>query len=147
MKIRLVHSELRETVATYDGRRDPLLSPQAVYDSIRPLLESQPVEVFGVLLLDNRNKPFAWFEASRGTVNGTQVHPREVFGPAIRNGATSLIVAHNHPAGDPSRSAEDVAVTKRLRDAGDLLGIPVLDHVIIGDGRYSSARAEGWGGF
>ncbi len=69
------------------------------------------------------------------------VHPREVFGPAVRLGAAAVIVAHNHPMGDPTPSAEDFAVTRRLKEAGDVIGIPVLDHIVIGKGeRFSSLR-------
>jgi DNA repair protein RadC len=70
------------------------------------------------------------------------VHPREVFGPAVALAATAIIVAHNHPSGDPTPSANDRAVTDRLRQAGELLGIPLLDHVVIGDARYYSFADE-----
>jgi DNA repair protein RadC len=73
------------------------------------------------------------------------VHPREVFRPAVRLGAAALVLVHNHPSGDPSPSSEDVALTERLRQAGELLGIRVLDHVVIGQGGYASlAEQDGW---
>jgi DNA repair protein RadC len=68
------------------------------------------------------------------------VHPREVFGPAVREGAAALIVVHNHPSGDPEPSAEDLSVTRRLIEAGELLGVPLLDHVVVGDVGYVSIR-------
>jgi DNA repair protein RadC len=71
------------------------------------------------------------------------VHPREVFSEAIRHGAASLIVAHNHPSGDPSPSPEDIAVTKRLAEAGELLGIEILDHIVLGDNRWVSLKEKG----
>ena len=71
------------------------------------------------------------------------MHPREVFGPAIRAGAAALILVHNHPSGDPTPSAEDAAITQRLRQVGELVGIRVLDHVVIGRGRFTSMAEEG----
>ena len=75
---------------------------------------------------------------SEGTLSTSLVHPREVFGPALRGGAAAVIVAHNHPSGDPRPSAEDVSVTRRLQETGRLVGIPLLDHVVIGDGCWAS---------
>jgi DNA repair protein RadC len=77
---------------------------------------------------------------SIGSIDSAPVHPREVFGPAIRRGAAAVIVAHNHPSGDPTPSNEDVRTTERLVRGGELLGIDVLDHIIIGDGVYCSFR-------
>jgi DNA repair protein RadC len=88
------------------------------------------VERFFVILLDARGRAIGRHEVARGTLTACLVHPREVFGPAIRARAASVIVAHNHPSGDPTPSAEDVALTERLASAGDLLGIPLVDHVI-----------------
>ena len=148
MKVRRVHSELRETVASYDARRTPLKSPESVAATLSELLENEPQEVFGALLLDAKHMPIGWHEVSRGSLTASIVHPREVFGAAIRMGAAALIVAHNHPSGDPKPSREDLQVTKRLVEGGTLLGINVLDHVIVGaDGAFSSARADGWGAF
>lgn len=80
-------------------------------------------------------------EISRGTLTASLVHPREVFGPAIRMGAAAIILAHNHPSGDTTPSEEDQTVTKRIHEAGMLLGVPLLDHVIIGaGGSYASFR-------
>jgi DNA repair protein RadC len=70
------------------------------------------------------------------------VHPREVFGPAVRLGASAVVCAHNHPSGDPTPSVEDHQVTRRLVEAGNLLGIPLLDHVVIGNGTYRSLREQ-----
>jgi DNA repair protein RadC len=77
------------------------------------------------------------------TLNASIVHPREVFKRAIALSAASLLVAHNHPSGDPAPSEEDLAITTRLREAGELLGIPLLDHVIVGEGEYRSLKEEG----
>jgi len=73
-----------------------------------------------------------------GTRNGSLVHPREVFKPAILSNAAAVLLIHNHPAGDPEPSAEDKAITRRLKEAGEILGINVLDHLVVGDGRYVS---------
>lgn len=90
-------------------------------------------ENFVVLLLDTKNKVIGINTVSIGTLNSSLVHPREVFKPAILASAAALILAHNHPSGDPKPSREDIEVTKRLIEAGGLLGIQVLDHIIVGD--------------
>ena len=82
---------------------------------------------------------------SEGTLTAALVHPREVFAPAIRLAAAALVLVHNHPSGDPTPSAEDAALTERLRRAGELIGIRVLDHVVVGQGRFVSlAETERW---
>ena len=116
--------------------------PGDVAQVLAPLLANQAVEVFSAVLLDSRHRAIGYAEVSRGTINMAPVHPREVFGPAVRLGAAAIIVAHNHPSGDPTPSAEDFAVTKRLKEAGEIIGIPVLDHIVIGSNaaRFSSLR-------
>lgn len=93
----------------------------------------QTVESFYIFTLDTKNKINGMFEVSRGILNASIVHPREVFQRAILQNANSIILMHNHPSGDPQPSNEDINITNRLADAGNLLGIKVLDHVIIGD--------------
>jgi DNA repair protein RadC len=110
---------------------------------LRPLLEDEPVEVVGVLCLTTRLVPIGWHEISRGTLDGTLVHPREAFKAAILTNAAGIILAHNHPSGDPTPSSYDDVLTKRLREAGELLGIPVHDHVILGEGSYYSYQEKG----
>ncbi|MDI9463789.1 MAG: DNA repair protein RadC [Bacillota bacterium] len=100
-------------------------------------------EHFRVLLLDTKNKVLGMEEISIGSLNTSLVHPREVFRPAIRKACASVILIHNHPSGDPTPSSEDIAVTRRLYEAGRLLGIEVLDHVVIGDGKFVSFREKG----
>jgi DNA repair protein RadC len=80
---------------------------------------------------------------TKGTLDSSLLHPREVFREAIRHSASSIILAHNHPSGDPTPSNEDIQTTKRLHQAGQLLGIDLLDHVILGDGRWVSLKAQG----
>jgi DNA repair protein RadC len=95
-------------------------------------------EHFVVLHLDGKNRVIAKETVSIGSLNQSIVHPREVFKVAVHNGSAAIICAHNHPTGDPKPSIEDKTVTKRLAEVGAFLGIPILDHIIIGDGRYYS---------
>ena len=111
---------------------------------VEPILCDEFVEVFVVVFLDARNHPIGFHEVSRGTLTESLVHPREVFRAAIAIGAARIAVAHNHPSGDPTPSREDIELTKRLRDAGELLGIKVLDHIIIGDGHHVSLAEMGY---
>lgn len=106
-------------------------------------------EAFVVFLLDHKNRVKGWNLVSLGTVDTSLVHPREVFRAACVASAASVIVAHNHPSGDPQPSAEDVRITKQLVAAGQVVGIPVLDHVVIGDPAilppgYVSLRDKGY---
>jgi DNA repair protein RadC len=98
-----------------------------------------------VLLLDTRNHVLEVVEVYRGSVNSSQVRVGEVFKPAIRRNAAAVIVAHNHPSGDPTPSPDDVAVTRALVQAGKLLDVEVLDHLVIGQGRYVSMKERGLG--
>jgi len=112
---------------------------------LRPVFEKSDREMFVVILLNAQHRPIGLNTVSIGTLTASTAHPREVFKPAIAGNAAAVIVAHNHPSGDPSPSAEDVELTKRLRDAGELLGIRVLDHVILGEGKqYSFVDAGAW---
>ncbi|MCA9322225.1 MAG: DNA repair protein RadC, partial [Planctomycetes bacterium] len=101
-------------------------------------------EVFEVLSLDARNRLRRRSRISVGTLTASLVHPREVFRPAIAVRAAAIVLAHNHPSGDPEPSAEDRAITDRVVSAGDILGIRVLDHVVVGDGVYVSFADRGW---
>ncbi len=97
-------------------------------------------ENFCVLLLTAKNEVIDFVVVTTGTLTSSLVHPREVFAPAIRAHAAKIILAHNHPSGDPSPSGEDKAVTRELDKAGELLQIPVLDHIVVGRGRYISMK-------
>lgn len=109
-----------------------------VYEILRPRIAHLSQEVFYVLAVDMRNGLIDAVEVARGTVCGVEVHPREVFRPAIRLAAAGIVLAHNHPSGDPTPSAEDVALTRRLREIGSTLGIPVIDHVVVATSGYRS---------
>ena len=82
-------------------------------------------------------------EISIGSLNASIVHPREIFNPAIRKSSASIIMVHNHPSGDPSPSSEDISITARIVEAGKLIGIELVDHIIIGDGKYVSMKEKG----
>ena len=113
-----------------------------VYKAFREHFEKLDREMFVVLLLDGKNQVLGFNVVSVGTLTGALVHPREVFKAAILANAASLILVHGHPSGDPEPSAEDKAITQRLRQAGDLIGIKILDHVVIGDGTSRSFAEE-----
>ena len=113
-------------------------SAKQVYDYISPKFVDADKEHFIILHLDSKNKIIKDEIVSIGTLNSSLIHPREIFKSAIKESANSVIVVHNHPSGDPEPSTEDKLVTKKLFDAGELLGIKVLDHVIVGkNGFYS----------
>lgn len=114
------------------------------YKQILPVVRRRRAESFWVFTLDARNRIIGKREVSRGSLSQTVVHPREVFAPAITKRAAAIIVAHNHPSGEPSPSPEDDALTRRLREAGKMLGIPLLDHLVIcGSGGYYSYQDAG----
>lgn len=118
----------RETV----GRADD------VYRVVAPRLAGLAQEVFIVIGVDIRNGLLDVVEVARGSVAGVEVHPREVFRPLIRMAAAGGVLVHNHPSGDPTPSPEDAELTRRLREVGRLLGIPIIDHVVIGDRSFRS---------
>lgn len=109
----------------------------------RELIPSDEREHFLVFLLDGRHQLKAYAEVSVGSLNSAVVHPREIFRPALLWGAASLLICHNHPSGDPTPSAEDQAITSRIREAGTLLGVPLLDHVVVAADRYFSFLERG----
>ena len=121
----------------------PVKDAAAVHAHFRGRLPQLDREVFYVLLLDGKNRVQSEVRVSEGSLTAALVHPREVFAPAIRDAAAALILVHNHPSGDPTPSAEDRAITERLRQVGELVGIRVLDHVVIGRGRYASMAEQG----
>jgi DNA repair protein RadC len=135
---------VKESAGNYDIQ-SPVSSPEAVYKAACDILElhEQPNEVFAILCLNTKNKIAGAHVISQGSLSSSIVHPREVFKAAILNNAASILLLHNHPSGDPAPSREDIEVTKRLIEAGTLLGINVFDHVVIGDGTYISMKEKG----
>ena len=119
-------------------------SSSDLFQHFHPALRDLKHEVFKVVLLDAKNHVIKEVTVSEGSLTLSIVHPREVFALAVRESAAAIIVLHNHPSGDPTPSQEDRQLTDRLVAAGSLLGIRVLDHLIMGDGRYTSFADEGW---
>ena len=139
--------ELRVSYAPLDGvprgPRPRLNTARDAASLIRPLIEHEAVEVMGLLLLNTKHEPIAWHVLSRGCLDSTLAHPREVIKVACLGNAAAVIVAHNHPSGDPTPSPADLALTQRLNAALSLVGIDLLDAIVIGDeGRYCSLRRE-----
>ena len=117
-------------------------SPEAAFQYLYPVLRDEKIEHFVVLLLDTKNQLIKRIMVSKGSLNANIVHPREVFKPAIIEAAAAILVAHNHPSGDPAPSQNDIDITRKLIDAGKVVGIELYDHIIIGDGRYLSLKEQ-----
>jgi DNA repair protein RadC len=115
-----------------------------VYTYYRQRLRNLKKEVFRCAMLDAKNRIFQDSRISEGTLTNSLIHPREAFRDAIKESAVSVIFVHNHPSGDPGPSREDIMITERLVDAGEIVGIKVLDHVIIGDDTYTSMMEKGY---
>jgi DNA repair protein RadC len=122
---------------------DRVGSPADVFRHFHARLRDARHERFVLLLLDGRHRMLREVVVSQGTLTASLVHPREVFRPALREAAAAVVLVHNHPSGDPSPSREDREITERLARAGELLGIPVLDHVVVAERGYASLRELG----
>lgn len=137
--------ELGKRMMAESSAGDPLFtSSEAVYRHFAGALKNRKKEIFIAALLDAKNRLVKECRVSEGTLTNTAIHPREAFKDALRESAASVIFVHNHPSGDPEPSRDDLAVTERLKATGEILGIPVLDHVIIGEGRYVSLKEKGF---
>ena len=146
-------TRLRELTIRYAVRKDHDGEPVVVGRSLgRPseaaaalmtLLQDEPAEVFVILCLTTKHRVIAFHEVGRGTLDSVMVNPREVFTAALLAHAAAIVACHNHPSGDPTPSPDDLDITRRLASAGDVLGVPMLDHIIIGDGRYYSFKEAG----
>lgn len=115
-------------------------SPDSLAGIFMEEMRYEKKEKVKILLLDTKNKIIGDFLVSEGSLNSSIVHPREVFKEAVRRSANKIILVHNHPSGDPDPSIEDIRLTNRLVEAGKIMGIELLDHIIIGDGTYCSLR-------
>ncbi len=137
---------IREAVVRYRGSRrriaEAIRAPSDVARFIRGVVGNDAREHFVVIMLDGRHRPIAYQVVSIGTATASLVHPREVFQGAVGVGAVAIIVGHNHPSGDPSPSREDREVTDRLIRAGELLGSPLLDSMVVAESAYVSIREE-----
>jgi DNA repair protein RadC len=134
--------DLYDEPATFE-----ITNPGAVVKAIRASIQDKAKEHFKLLLLNTRNRIIGIAAISTGTANASLVHPREVFKAAISHGASSVVLAHNHPSGNPEPSDDDVSLTRRLVEAGRLLGIEVLDHIVIGRENKKEGSKEGFVSF
>jgi len=133
----------RRALARRAGDRFQVLGPRAAADYLMPEYGGRPIEQFGALLLDTKHRVLRCALLSTGSQDATSVQPREVFRQALLASATAVLLFHNHPSGDPQPSPEDVELTVRLHAAGELMGVTVVDHVILGDGKYYSLKESG----
>ncbi len=137
--------ELELVLKTRTSRRNLMDSPRAVFEWARDtVLFESPVEKFLAVYLDNKNRAAGWKLISQGTVSETIIHPREFFTPGLLCNCSSVIAVHNHPSGILTPSREDVETTRRLIEAGKILGIEMLDHIIVSDENYLSLKEEGY---
>jgi DNA repair protein RadC len=137
--------ELGRRLLEEHNQRGPVFSTgHDVYAYYRRLFKSLKKEVFRCAMLDAKNRVFRECRISEGTLTNSLIHPREAFRNAIKESAASVIFAHNHPSGDTTPSREDILITERLVNAGEIVGIKVLDHVIIGDEKYTSMFEKGY---
>ena len=137
---------VRESNHIYDAISSRHISdPKDAVDIFNEVLdlENEAQEVMCELMLDNTNKVVGVMEITRGIINASLCHPREVFRGAILHNAASIILCHNHPSGDIDPSREDLAVTERVSKSGKILGIALLDHIIIGNNQFRSLKEEG----
>jgi DNA repair protein RadC len=131
----MTYAQMMESCASYIAVKKPRIKePQAVYRLMAPIFQGRQQESFFVILLDTKSSIIgAPQEITRGLVDSCPVHPREVFRQAITESASAVVIIHNHPTGDPTPSMEDINSTRRLVEASRIIGIPIFDHVIIGN--------------
>jgi DNA repair protein RadC len=132
----------REDLETEEESFD-IKNPEAVFKLISSSIKDKAKEHFKLILLNTRNKKIGISTVSIGTLTTSLVHPREVFKDAITHSAASVILAHNHPSGDPEPSEDDLKITKKLVESGKILGIEVIDHIIVGKNNFYSFREKG----
>lgn len=139
----LVAQAIQCLEARYQVRSAALISPEATRDYLRLRLAGVPYEVFACLYLDNRHRVIRYEELFRGTIDGANVHPREVVRKVMASNAAAVIFAHNHPSGVAEPSQADLRITQRLKDALALIEVRVLDHFIVGEGGGTSLAEQG----
>ena len=144
-KLKAIVELARRLALEKPDERTRIQSPEDVVALISSEMAALDQEELRVVLLNTKNEVLRVVTVYRGSVNAAQIRVSEVFKEAVRQNAPSLVVAHNHPSGDPTPSADDVAVTRELVKAGQILDIEVLDHLVIGDGRHVSLRRRGLG--
>ncbi len=143
MELRAAFELGKRLVESTQTERPTIRCPQDVADLVMAELKMYDQEHFRVLLLDTKNRVTRIEEVFKGSLNASVSHPREAFRAAVSAAAAAVILVHNHPSGDPRPSQEDIATTRRMAEAGETLGIPLLDHVIIGDGDHVSLKEKG----
>lgn len=129
---------IKERSVFYETRR--INSPSDSYELFRQFLDDADREEMIVCCLNTKNEPICINTAHIGSLNSSIVHPREIFKIAILANSASIIIAHNHPSGDPNPSREDISITSRIQEAGKIIGINLIDHIIIGDNKYISLK-------
>ena len=136
--------EIGQRIVKTDSMRFPIVkSPDDAAKLVMEEMRYLDREHFKILLLNMKNRVISVENVAVGTLGASAVHPRETFKVAVKKSAAGIILVHNHPSGDPTPSREDIEVTKRLKEAGKIIGIDVLDHVVIGDGRFVSFESKG----
>jgi len=136
-------TELSKRIFRAEKNKKVIKNPADAAELLMPDLRFLKHEIFGLILLDIKNQIISTPVISKGGLNSSIVHPREVFKEAIRRSSAAIILYHNHPSGIPDPSKDDIEITKRLIDSGELLGINVLDHIIIGDNNFVSMKEKG----
>lgn len=142
--VRAAFELARQSIGARPMLGNRLGSAADVWLHMRARLSGSSVEEFWALAMDVRHRVVLDSMLARGSLTGVEVHPRDVFRALIKVGAAAVIFVHNHPSGDPSPSRDDLALTKRLREVGDLVGIAVLDHVVVARQGYISLAERGW---
>lgn len=135
--------ELARRLMTVSPKIEIIHGPEDVAHFAMPKYRFEDKEHFAIMVLNTKNHIIAMPDISVGSLTASVVHPREVFREALRYPVASIVLLHNHPSGDPSPSREDIAVTRRLKKAGEVMDIPVLDHIILGDNRFTSLKEKG----
>lgn len=140
----LALSEISKRFRTFkSGGEYKINQPKDAAELVMESMKCLRQEYLRVIMLNTKNVVINVKDVSMGTLNSSIVHPREVFSDAIRKNSASIIICHNHPSGDPNPSSEDISITHRLKESGKLLGIELLDHIIIGNGNYTSLKEKG----
>jgi len=125
-----------------DQKKYDITNPETVIKAVRASIKDKAKEHFKLIILDSRNKILTITNVSIGTLNANLTHPREIFKDAITHNAASVVLVHNHPSGDPEPSEDDLKITKQLTEAGKIMGIEVVDHIIIGQEKYLSFKEK-----
>lgn len=143
VQIQCIAELSRRMAASMHEKRAVMGEPASVADYYMEDMRHRDQEVLKLVMLDTKSRLIRDRDISKGTINASLVSPREIFVEALKNGAVFILLIHNHPSGDPTPSLEDVAVTRRVAQAGALLGISLVDHIIIGDRSYVSLKDRG----